>query len=154
MPGQPDPALADLEGLERDDLVALWCELHGRPVPRAISRSMLLRILAFELQARAEGGLPKPLLRALAAGASETTSSATRKAAKLRPGARLIREWAGVTHIVDVTPEGYLWRGQSWPSLSAIAKAITGAHWSGPRFFGTTTTGGAKGDRARGRPGR
>ena len=50
--------------------------------------------------------------------------------------ARLLREWNGVTHVVDVTEQGYRWREQTWRSLSAIAREITGAHWSGPRFFG------------------
>jgi hypothetical protein len=140
MPLRRDLSLADLEGLERDGLVALWSELHGRPAPRAISRPMMIRILAFELQARAEGGLSKPLLKALASLAGEKPAATTRKTAKLRPGARLIREWAGVTHVVDVTADGYLWRGEAWRSLSAIARAITGAHWSGPRFFGTVAT--------------
>ncbi len=57
----------------------------------------------------------------------------------LRPGARLIREWNGETHEVLVTEEGFQWRGQKWRSLSAIAREITGTHWSGPRFFGVRT---------------
>ncbi|MCL5778702.1 DUF2924 domain-containing protein [Limibaculum sp. FT325] len=59
----------------------------------------------------------------------------------LRPGGRLIREWNGVTHVVEVTAEGYLWHGTRHRSLSAIARAITGAHWSGPRFFGLSKGG-------------
>ena len=51
-------------------------------------------------------------------------------------GTRLIREWNGATYEVEVLESGYLWRGETWSSLSAIAKAITGAKWSGPRFFG------------------
>jgi len=54
----------------------------------------------------------------------------------LKAGGRLIREWNGVTHVVDVTGTGFVWKGETWRSLSAIAREITGAHWSGPRFFG------------------
>jgi hypothetical protein len=54
----------------------------------------------------------------------------------LKPGARLIREWHGRTHTVTVTEEGFEYAGQSYSSLTTIAKEITGAHWSGPRFFG------------------
>jgi len=54
----------------------------------------------------------------------------------LKPGGRLLREWNGVTHVVDVTDGGFVWKGETWRSLSAIAREITGAHWSGPRFFG------------------
>ncbi|MEM6422200.1 MAG: DUF2924 domain-containing protein, partial [Pseudomonadota bacterium] len=54
----------------------------------------------------------------------------------LKPGGRLVREWNGVSHVVDVTADGLIWRGERYRSLSAIALAITGARWSGPRFFG------------------
>lgn len=52
------------------------------------------------------------------------------------PGARLIRDWNGTTHVVDVTETGYLYGGVTYRSLSVIARTITGARWSGPRFFG------------------
>lgn len=55
---------------------------------------------------------------------------------KLMPGARLLRNWNGRTHSVDVTESGYLYEGKTYRSLSAIARQITGSHWSGPRFFG------------------
>ena len=55
---------------------------------------------------------------------------------RLRPGARLIREWRGDTYEVLVTEDGFVWRGENWQSLSVIARTITGARWSGPRFFG------------------
>jgi hypothetical protein len=53
-----------------------------------------------------------------------------------RPGTRLVREWNGRTHVVDVSEDGFVFDGKTYGSLSAIAKRITGAHWSGPRFFG------------------
>ena len=52
------------------------------------------------------------------------------------PGARLMREWGGRTHVVDVIQGGYVFEAKVYPSLTAIARKITGAHWSGPRFFG------------------
>jgi hypothetical protein len=58
------------------------------------------------------------------------------QATKLAPGGRLLREWNGVTHLVEVTADGYRWNGSTHRSLSAIARGITGARWSGPRFFG------------------
>ena len=61
------------------------------------------------------------------------------QAASLRPGAKLVREWHGRTHIVLVTDTGFDYAGSSYKSLTQIAKLITGAHWSGPRFFGLTT---------------
>lgn len=129
----PLPRLEDLDGLERAGLCALWVDLFDRPVPKSLSQPMLRRVLGFELQARRHGGLPRILLRALASAGADETS---RPPHRLRPGGRFIREWGGVSHVVDVTADGYLWQGRSYRSLSAIARAITGAHWSGPRFFG------------------
>jgi hypothetical protein len=59
----------------------------------------------------------------------------------LKPGARLVREWRGRTHTVTVTEDGFEYAGASYPSLTKIAKKITGAHWSGPRFFGLLAAG-------------
>jgi len=119
--------------MERDALIALWPTLMKGPVPKGMSQPFLRRFLAFELQAQQQGGLSKGLAARLAKAEREV---ATVKAPALRPGGRLLREWNGVTHVVDVTPDGYHWQGQRHRSLSAIAQAITGAHWSGPRFFG------------------
>jgi hypothetical protein len=54
----------------------------------------------------------------------------------LRPGTRLVREWRGVTHTALIHADGIEWRGQRYPSLSMVARKITGARWSGPLFFG------------------
>ena len=59
----------------------------------------------------------------------------------LKEGGRLLREWNGVTHTVEVLEDGYRWNGDTYRSLSAVARAITGARWSGPRFFGLRETG-------------
>jgi len=71
----------------------------------------------------------------------------------LRSGTRLARRWNGVTYSVLVTDDGFVLGGRSFTSLSHVAEAITGAHWSGPRFFGvkpvTTTTGAAAASAAR-----
>ena len=52
------------------------------------------------------------------------------------PGTRLMREWNGRMHVVDITEEGILFDGKLYRSLTAVARRITGTHWSGPRFFG------------------
>jgi hypothetical protein len=62
----------------------------------------------------------------------------------LKPGARLVREWHGRTHSVTVTEDGFDYAGSSYPSLTKIAKKITGAHWSGPRFLGLLSAGTAQ----------
>jgi hypothetical protein len=126
-------SLAEIETLDRAALSAAWEAVFGSPVPKRLSSPFLRRYLAFEMQARERGGLPKGFVgRLQKAGRDDrgTSSSA------LKPGGRLIREWNGVTHVVDVIDGGFLWKGQRYASLSPIARAITGARWSGPRFFG------------------
>lgn len=137
-----------LEKLPREGLVALWTRTFGSAPPPNMSRVFLRRFLAFELQARTRGPLPKSVTAGLARLARQ---GPRRPDPKLRPGGRYLREWNGVTHVVDVTEGGYLWNGETHASLSAIARAITGARWSGPRFFGAHQRGPA-GDRSRGGP--
>ena len=126
--------VADLETMDRAALLAAWSEIYGTPAPKGISRTFLRRFLAFDLQARRSGGLSKQVIAALTRTDNRTKSRAT--VPTLKPGGRLLREWNGVTHVVDVTERGFHWKGETWRSLSAIAREITGAHWSGPRFFG------------------
>ena len=59
-----------------------------------------------------------------------------RRRTTLLPGARLVRDWNGTTHVIDVIEEGFVFQANVHKSLTAIAHQITGAHWSGPRFFG------------------
>ena len=126
--------VADLETMNRAALLTTWSDLFGAPAPKGISRTFLRRFLAFELQARHAGGLSKQTLAALTR--SGTASRPTSVTPALKPGGRLLREWNGITHVVDVTESGFTWRAETWRSLSVIAREITGAHWSGPRFFG------------------
>ena len=127
------PAVVEVETMHRTALIAAWSEAFGTPVPKRLSSPFLRRFLAFEVQARQFGGLPKGFAEKLARMTDEKTDT---RSPALKPGGRLIREWNGVTHAVDVIEGGFLWDGQRHSSLSAIARAITGARWSGPRFFG------------------
>ena len=125
--------LADLETMDRAKLSQLWSELLGGGVPRKMSQPMQRRFLAYEMQARDQGGLHPALVARL----ERIAQGDERKASpSLRPGGRLLRAWNGTTHVVDVLSDGYVWNGARHRSLSAIARAITGARWSGPRFFG------------------
>lgn len=125
--------IRDLEAMEREPLIEVWAATFRTPVPRRLSKSLIRRFLATEIQVRRFGGLPASVARTL----REPSDPAARPTSQaVQPGGRLLREWNGVTHVVEVTPDGYLWQGQTHRSLSAIARQITGAHWSGPRFFG------------------
>lgn len=129
--------LCDLDAMDRAALTAAWSQIMGSAVPKGLSKPFLRRFLAFELQARRNGGLPKGFAAKLRAAA---VSERRPKSPTLRPGGRLLREWNGKTHLVEVTDDGFVWKGQCYRSLSAIAREITGARWSGPRFFGLTGT--------------
>lgn len=130
----PLPDHNALDGMARNDLLALWREVFGSPAPRGMSQPFLRRFLNFELQARRQGGLSRSAMAALKK--ENSNGPARPKHPQLKPGGRLLREWNGVTHVVDVAEDGYVWKGQTHRSLSAIAREITGARWSGPRFFG------------------
>ena len=127
----------DLDGLvdqPRSALVDLWQEAFDEQPPRGLRQAFLARLLAYDLQIQARGGLSPRLVKRLQAMAAGDTPRPA--APQLRPGAQLLRTWNGITHRVDVVEDGYRYRGETYGSLSAIAKRITGAHWSGPRFFG------------------
>ena len=125
--------LADLKTMDRADLSQLWSDLLGGSVPPKMSQPMQRRFLAYEMQARDHGGLHSALIARL----ERIAQGDARKVSPIvRPGGRLLRAWNGTTHVVDVLPDGYRWNGTRHRSLSAIARAITGARWSGPRFFG------------------
>lgn len=131
--------LAALGTMERDGLVAEWRRQFRAAPPDRVRRDLLELGIAWKLQEKALDGLKKAIaaeLRDLAEALAATGDIRRAKAPRLKPGARLVREWGGVTHEVTVTDGGFLWNGKSWASLSAIAGEITGTHWSGPRFFG------------------
>jgi len=123
--------LAVIDTLDRDGCLTLWPEMFGRPPPKYLSPQFMRRVLMYETQCEALGDLSRTTeqrLKKASAGASA--------APRARPGCRLVREWNGRTYQVEVTHGGYVMDGKSWRSLSAIARHITGARWSGPRFFG------------------
>ena len=130
---KPAPTLDEIEAMDRAALIAAWHDIFRTPVPRRLSAPFLRRFLAFECQARRGTGLPAGFVARLARSAKQKPTSVS---TAVKPGGRLVREWNGVTHVVEVTEQGFLWNGQSFASLSHVARAITGARWSGPRFFG------------------
>lgn len=127
--------LIALEALSPQALRDRWTALTGRPVPRA-SPAMLRLALAWEIQAKAYGGMPRKLttkLDQLGRGVTQTVPA--------RAGMRLVREWGGRTHVVTVGEDQVIrWEGREYHSLSEVARAITGTRWSGPAFFGLKNT--------------
>jgi hypothetical protein len=142
-PDSLDAALAGITQADTKALHAEWRRLYRGPPPATLSRDLLLRGIAFKLQEAALGGLPPAAKRKLAAWTQQAADQQrsghhTAPAIRLKSGATLLRSWHGRTHTVQVLEEGYEHQGQRYASLSHIARTITGAHWSGPRFFGLT----------------
>ena len=127
------PTISEITGMGRTELLDAWNRYFKTPVPKSLSRSFLRRFIAFEVQAQELGGLPKGFAKDMKKPKAPGPPKAARQ---LKPGGRLLREWNGKTHVVEVTKDGYLWNQQTYRSLSSVARAITGARWSGPRFFG------------------
>jgi hypothetical protein len=133
-------------GTSIDDLRREWRRLYHSEPPR-ISRGLLIRAIGYRLQEIEHGGLGKATRRKLQTIAKmlrTTGRVGPAPSLNLKPGARLVREWHGRTHTVTVTEDGFDYAGSNYPSLTKIAKKITGAHWSGPRFFGLLAAGTAQ----------
>ena len=103
--------------------------------PRSIpdkGDALLARAIAYRLQEEAYGGLKAStarLLRSMADRGGEPPR-------QVKVGSIIVREHRGVLHEVLVAPNGFCWQGQTFDSLSTIARKITGVSWNGPRFFG------------------
>jgi hypothetical protein len=142
MAGLATPAIErELDRIRSLDLPELRREWHTlyRSEPPKISRDLFVLALGYRLQEIERGGLSKSTRRKL-----QTIAKALRATGRvgsslglsLKPGARLVRGWRDRTHTVTVTEDGFEYAGTNYQSLTKIAKKITGAHWSGPRFFG------------------
>jgi hypothetical protein len=129
--------LAALATMSPAQLRERWMEAGAGEAP-AVPVPLLRRLLAQRLQEKRHGRLPLLVARELERLAASGGASATpvAKTITLSIGTRLIREWNGQTIAVEVTDAGFLWNDRTWRSLSEIAREVTGAHWSGPRFFG------------------
>ena len=128
-----------LSKLESHELKEHWQRVFGSEPPKRMSRELMTRAIAHRLQEKADGGLKPATKRKLAALVTEYEERGKITFASkplYKPGTKLIREWQGKTHSVIVLEEGFEFEGERYHSLSAIAQKITGAHWSGPRFFG------------------
>jgi hypothetical protein len=127
-------SLADLAQLDRVSLAERWAAAFGVPAPKSCQATLLRQALAWQIQMdalKARSGA-----REAQRGAQALRQAGSTVARGLTPGTRLLREWQGRTHHVTVVSDGFEYDEQVWPSLSAIARSITGTRWSGPLFFG------------------
>lgn len=126
----PTPEIASLETLSLADLRLEWAKIFGAPPPLR-SPDLLRLTLAWRLQAKVHGGLALSTRRKL-----KRTGPLFVEGLDLGPGTKLTRRWQGQLEEVIVERLGFRWKGNSFPSLSAVALAITGTRRNGPKFFG------------------
>ena len=138
-PGLDPAAMATLDAQMRFleeasvlQLRALWRERHGVDAPRGFSKDLLARALAYQIQEKILGSLERAYERRLDEGKRPGSAAELH----LKPGSVFVREYQGEVHAVTILPNGFSWQGETYASLSTIARKITGTIWNGPRFFG------------------
>lgn len=137
-----DAEICRLLQLDMDGLRARWRSEFGRTAPDHLTKPLMARVLAYQLQADALGDLPastvqlmEDLLRT-SADESSGAKPSIRRPGRLSVGTMLVREHSGKRQHVKVVENGFAWNGTVYPSLTKVAHAITGTNWNGPRFFG------------------
>jgi hypothetical protein len=143
--GRPHPTnveveIAELSERSTHDLRLAWRQLHRTDPPLGLSRDLMIRALANQLQEQIHGGTSRAHRRRLQKLAPEFEKGGRSfdPGIVLKTGTRLVRHWRGHAHTVLIREDGFEYAGQRYRSLTVIAEQITGAHWSGPRFFGLT----------------
>jgi hypothetical protein len=124
-----DAELDRIAAMNINELRSLWREREGREAPSGFSKDLTARALAYAIQEEQLGGLSPELKKLLANPDAEPPR-------RIKAGSVIVREYAGARHEVFVVEGGFSWQGKTYPSLSAIAKEITGTRWNGWRFFG------------------
>lgn len=143
-------SLAALVMMSPAQLRSEWRRVYRASPPR-LTPDLLMRGIAHRLQERAFGSLPVSAVRQLEREAKRIhrgDAPASKAELRLKAGTRLVRSWNGTTYSVLVTDDAFVMGDRSFTSLTHVAEAITGVHWSGPRFFGvkpSRTTIGAAG---------
>lgn len=129
-----DTSLAEklkaLETASTEELRTYWAELLGGEPPAGTRVGLMRSAIAYRIQAQVYGDVR--LGQALVREGGDNTGAA----ATASDGVRLIRSWQGELHEVQGVDDRFLYRGQTYRSLSAIARQITGTRWNGLTFFG------------------
>ena len=128
--------IAEIGAWDRDQCLETWDKLAEAPPGSRLSLRFLRKALIFEVQCKMLGGHSAAIRRSLKAEAKPMATTTAHSPSTIALGTQLVREWNGRVYRVNVTSDGFEMDGQTFSSLSAVAKRITGAEWSGPRFFG------------------
>ena len=136
--GAKDKEIADqineISSLNKNQLRQRWEAMFKKPVPEALTKNLLARMIAYRIQEKVFGGLDRKTEKLLESYARGDTAPTPQR--RMKSGTVLLREYQGVRHTVTVADVGFTWNDKKYASLSTIAKEITGTSWNGPRFFG------------------
>ena len=139
--------VAALPRMNGGELRKMYQEYFKEP-PISSNKTYLVKQLAYRIQELAEGGMSDALskrLEALGGGKKQAQSPPKKpEPEQLSQGARLVREWKGISHVVTVLPKGFEYQGKTFRSLSGVAFHITGTKWNGKVFFGLKKQGRSK----------
>jgi hypothetical protein len=117
-----------------------WRRMVGANPPKGLTKDIVARMITYRIQCEAFGGLDRQTIKLLDRLARGNKPDGLNR--RLKTGTVLLREYQGERHTVTVVPDGFLWQDSTYPSLSVIARAITGTAWNGPRFFGLRASAG------------
>jgi Protein of unknown function (DUF2924) len=137
--------VARIQSMSKYELIVLWRRTFETHPPLGFTKGLIGRYLANHVQEKAFGSLDRETKNFLDALARGREPKAPRRR-RLKPGTVIIREYQGERHEVTVAADGFIWRGNTYASLSMIAREITGTSWNGPRFFGVRMNGRSKGE--------
>lgn len=137
------PYIRRLEEADAAALRRIWRESRGTAPPKTFSARLMRLALAWEVQAASEGGESaryrkswQRIIRLRSVSVRQAGGPVPRRTAAY-DGTRILKAWGGTTHEVEITGDGgATWNGQSYSSLSAVARAMTGTNRNGPKFFG------------------
>ena len=132
-----------LEEANAATLRQFWAETRASEPPRTFTARLMRLVLAWDVQVVLSGGETAEARRAWRRAIRARTYPRSPKShrdsvpGKISEGTRILKDWGGATHEVQLTEGGGVtWSGQNYSSLSAVARAMTGTNRNGPRFFG------------------
>jgi hypothetical protein len=134
-PAEIESEIIRIRSLTIDELRSLWRATFGKDAPVVLTKDLIARVLAWHVQEQAFGGFDRATLKILE-GYARGRPAEPEQFRRLKPGTELVREYRGERHTVTIAPDGFVWRGATYGSLTTIARTITGSNWNGPRFFG------------------
>lgn len=134
-----DATITEINALSAAELHKRWRKRYRRDPPVSLSPKLMREAFIYAQQEDLFGGLTTATRRrldVLVAKIEGDPAAPVTGDGRLRPGGRLVRDWHGKRYEVEILESGFGYDGTIYNSLTEIARAITGTHWSGPRFFG------------------